>query len=110
MAPLVPIGQTTARCLTLPALPAHTPPATMAEVQALTSGPLVPALLPESLDDKYRGAVVEVGDCIPSECQPTAAHPYPQDLQLPPAFALHHEARVLQAIELAYDRDFSQIP
>ncbi|KAF9005157.1 hypothetical protein BDQ17DRAFT_1353929 [Cyathus striatus] len=41
--------------------------------------------------DKYRGAVVE-------------------DLQLPPAFALPSTEAISRAIELAYERDFSQIP
>ncbi|KAJ7695482.1 hypothetical protein B0H17DRAFT_1055999 [Mycena rosella] len=41
--------------------------------------------------DKYRGAVVE-------------------DLQLPPAFAVHANEAISRAIELAYDRDFSHIP
>jgi len=39
----------------------------------------------------YRGAVVE-------------------DLQLPPAFSLPSTEAISRAIELAYDRDFSQIP
>ncbi|GLB39114.1 putative protein with domain in cystathionine beta-synthase and other proteins [Lyophyllum shimeji] len=42
-------------------------------------------------EDKYRGAVVE-------------------DLQLPPAFSLPSTEAISRAIELAYDRDFSQIP
>jgi len=46
--------------------------------------------IPLSLD-KYRGAVVE-------------------DLQLPPAFALPSDEAISRAIELAYERDFSQIP
>ncbi|KAH0834784.1 hypothetical protein J3R83DRAFT_10385 [Lanmaoa asiatica] len=41
--------------------------------------------------DKYRGAVVE-------------------DLQLPPAFSLPADEYISRAIELAYERDFSQIP
>jgi len=41
--------------------------------------------------DRFRGAVVE-------------------DLQLPPAFALDANERILKAIELAYERDFSYIP
>ncbi|KAI0341467.1 hypothetical protein BDW22DRAFT_1332682 [Trametopsis cervina] len=42
-------------------------------------------------EDKYRGAVVE-------------------DLQLSPAFALPSDEAISRAIELAYERDFSQIP
>jgi len=41
--------------------------------------------------DRYRGAVVE-------------------DLQLPPAFALDMNERILKAIDMAYERDFSYIP
>ncbi|KAF8218942.1 hypothetical protein L208DRAFT_1427161 [Tricholoma matsutake] len=41
--------------------------------------------------DKYRGAVVE-------------------DLQLPPAFALHETEPISRVMELAYERDFSHIP
>jgi len=44
-----------------------------------------------SVQDRYRGAVVE-------------------DLQLQPAFALPSEEPISRAIELAYERDFSQIP
>jgi len=40
---------------------------------------------------KYKGAVVE-------------------DLQLPPAFALDRGEKILKAIELAYERDFSYFP
>ncbi|KAJ3558888.1 hypothetical protein NM688_g662 [Phlebia brevispora] len=46
---------------------------------------------PAFAGDKYRGAVVE-------------------DLQLPPAFALPADEAISRAIELAYERDFSQIP
>lgn len=46
---------------------------------------------PMSVEDKYRGAVVE-------------------DLQLSPAFALPQDEAISRAIELAYDRDFSHIP
>ncbi|KAI0088838.1 hypothetical protein BDY19DRAFT_150838 [Irpex rosettiformis] len=47
--------------------------------------------VPLMSSDKYRGAVVE-------------------DLQLPPAFALPSDEAISRAVELAYERDFSQIP
>ncbi|KAI0826464.1 hypothetical protein BC629DRAFT_82824 [Irpex lacteus] len=47
--------------------------------------------IPLMSSDRYRGAVVE-------------------DLQLPPAFALPSDEAISRAIELAYERDFSQIP
>lgn len=34
----------------------------------------------------------------------------PQDLQLPPAFALPADEAISRAIEMAYERDFSHIP
>ncbi|KAG8879617.1 hypothetical protein FRB97_001581 [Tulasnella sp. 331] len=57
--------------------------------QSPVSAPLATVNL--SGGDRYRGAVVE-------------------DLQLPPAFALDRDERILKAIELAYERDFSFFP
>ena len=34
----------------------------------------------------------------------------PQDMQLPPAFALPQDEDISRAIEFAFDRDFSYIP
>ncbi|KIP05647.1 hypothetical protein PHLGIDRAFT_30807 [Phlebiopsis gigantea 11061_1 CR5-6] len=56
-----------------------------------SSLPTVLAYPPFGAGDKYRGAVVE-------------------DLQLPPAFALPSDEAISRAIELAYERDFSQLP
>jgi hypothetical protein len=58
--------------------------------------------------DKYRGAVVEV--CTPPVAVAHVSRRTPQDLQLPPAFALPKTELIARAIELAYDRDFSHIP
>lgn len=57
--------------------------------------------------DKYRGAVVEVSQCL-LLC--SVGLKLLQDLQLAPAFTLPRDEAIIAAIELAYDRDFSQIP
>ncbi|KAF7797040.1 hypothetical protein EIP86_008232 [Pleurotus ostreatoroseus] len=61
--------------------------------------------------DKYRGAVVEVNSSssLPA-CSNADIAFIAQDLQLPPAFALPADEALSRAIELAYERDFSQIP
>ncbi len=60
------------------------------------------------VQDRYRGAVVEVWFSFISVM--TDYWTLSKDLQLQPAFALPSEEPISRAIELAYERDFSQIP
>jgi hypothetical protein len=70
---------------------------------------------PMTVEDKYRGAVVEVRISMSVSRpgiadQPAILKMVLQDLQLSPAFALPQDEAISRAIELAYDRDFSHIP
>lgn len=60
---------------------------------------------------KYRGAVVDVSPPFPLSPSSTSSHELMgQDLQLPPAFCLPHDAPLAAALEAAYEREFDQLP
>jgi len=75
---------------------------------------------PTQLSAKYRGAVVEVSLSLFLHLHEGRAlllrfadlrFPFPlQDLQLPPALSLGLHTQVVEALSLAYDREFSRLP